>query len=205
MKFFASALALVAVLPAVLGQNLMVNSPPNVVQCEPTQLAWTGGSAPYYLSLIPAGQPSAPAIKEFPTQQGNSVTWIVDLGSGTSFTIELKDSTGAVAYSAIVTVNPSSDNSCVNASVTETGSSGASATVASSGSQSAQTASTTAASSSNAASGSSAATNSAKSASNSAQSAASTGHSNSNSATRSSTVGTFGIAGLMGLLGAALF
>ncbi|EMD34128.1 hypothetical protein CERSUDRAFT_117626 [Gelatoporia subvermispora B] len=208
MKSFTTAVALVAVLPAVLGQNLMVNSPPNIVQCEPTQLSWTGGSPPYYLSLIPAGQPSAAAIKSFPTQQGNSYTWNVDLQQGTSFSIELKDSTGNTAYSAIETVNPSSDSSCLNSSVSETGS-GASSTGASSGAQTASSASTTSAASTGASSGSNSASNSNSvkaTGSNSAQSAASSSSSkSSNGATRGSTVGTFSIAGLMGLVGAALF
>jgi len=204
MKSFATAAALVSLLPAVLAQNLMVNSPANVVQCEPTQLTWTGGSPPYYLSLIPAGQPSAPAIKEFPTQQGNSYTWMVDLQQGTSFTIEVKDSTGTPAYSSIETINPSSDSSCLNSTVSESGgSSGPTASAASSGSQTASIASTTApaASGSNTASGSSAKATG----SNSAQSASSSGSTKSNGAGRGSSVGSFGVAGLMGLLGAALF
>ncbi|KAI0701200.1 hypothetical protein BC835DRAFT_1265345 [Cytidiella melzeri] len=71
---------------------------------EPAQITWQGGAPPYYVSLIPAGQPSASPIKQFDQQNGNSLTWTVDLDPGTAFTTELKDSTGAVVYSGEQTI-----------------------------------------------------------------------------------------------------
>ncbi|KAI6008135.1 hypothetical protein F5J12DRAFT_826907 [Pisolithus orientalis] len=85
MKFIITTLvaALVASAPAVLAQ-LTINTPANVVECEPTQLTWSGGQTPYYLSLVPAGQPSATPLMQFPNQNGTSYTWMVDLQAGTN-------------------------------------------------------------------------------------------------------------------------
>ncbi|KAF9791019.1 hypothetical protein BJ322DRAFT_1039267 [Thelephora terrestris] len=114
MKFTVAAAALISLVPAVLG--LTINTPGSVVQCQPVLLTWSGGTPPYYLSLIPAGQVSAPALETFPTQNGTQLTWTVDQQQGASFNIALKDSTGAVAYSDIVTVQPSSDKTCIGSS-----------------------------------------------------------------------------------------
>jgi len=111
MKFSVAAATLVSLVPAVLG--LTINTPTNVVQCQPILLNWADGTAPYFLSLIPPGQVSAAAIKTFPTQQGTSLTWTVDLEANTSFNLALKDNTGATAYSDIVTVQASGDRTCL--------------------------------------------------------------------------------------------
>ncbi|KII89930.1 hypothetical protein PLICRDRAFT_697750 [Plicaturopsis crispa FD-325 SS-3] len=183
MKSFAAAIALVALIPHVLG--LTINTPVNVVECQPLQFTWTGGTGPYFLSLVPGGQSMAAAIKQFPEQQGTSYTWNVDLPQNTQFNIALKDSTGATAYSDVATVLAGS-TSCENTAVTE-GASGAA-----SGSATATSA------------GSSSTGSSKASGSTTASSSASSSSSSSNGASRSS-VGAFGVAGLMGLVGAALF
>jgi len=202
MKFIALITAFASVLPAVLGQGQMtINTPPSAVECEPTMFNWSGGTAPYYLSLIPGGQASASPLKEFPTQTGTSYTWLVDLQANIGFTISLKDSTGQTAFSDIVTVQPGSDTSCVNAVIQEGGSTTDSAATApaatpvpSSGSP-ATTTSGTAATTTHA-SGSSTAPTVTSSATTTTE---------SNAASRLSLSSTFGIAGVMGLVGAALF
>ncbi|KAF9223863.1 hypothetical protein BS17DRAFT_122965 [Gyrodon lividus] len=179
MKFITFITALATVLPAVLGQ-MTVNTPASVTECEPTQFAWTGGSPPYYLSLVPAGQPSAPPFKQFPTQTATSYTWNTDLQSGTSFTISLKDSTGLTAYSDIITIQAGSSTSCVNTTVQEGGSSGSAAATPTSGSSSS--------------------TGSSASPTSSGSTTTHTG-----AASRVTMSSAFGVAGVMGLIGAALF
>ncbi|KAI0346109.1 hypothetical protein BDW22DRAFT_1323204 [Trametopsis cervina] len=76
---------------------------------EPAMITWQGGQAPYYVSLIPAGQPSAAPLKQFPTQNGNSFTWNVDMQPGTAFTTALKDSSGTIVYSGEQTILGGSD------------------------------------------------------------------------------------------------
>jgi len=179
MKFITLIAALAAAIPAAIGANITINSPANVVACQPTQFVWSGGVGPYFLSLLPPGQIQAPAIKDFPTQTGTSYTWLVDLAQGTSFTGEVKDSQGNTAYTSIITIEPGTTLSCINNNVTETGSGGSG------------TAST--------ASGSSPTGTSASS------SATSTSSSKSSDAGRLGVSSAFGVAGIMGLVGAALF
>ncbi|KAF8486160.1 hypothetical protein DFH94DRAFT_711071 [Russula ochroleuca] len=76
-----------------------------------------------YMSLTnlqPAGQPSASALKQFPTQEGTSFTWEkVTLPVGTGFTVSLKDGHGQQVYSAPATVQDGGDSSCVSHDVKE--------------------------------------------------------------------------------------
>jgi len=199
MKFFAAVAALLAVVPFTMGQQpLQVNSLTGVIECDPILITWSGGTPPYFLTLIPAGQPSAPAIKEFPTQQGTSYTWIVDLPAGTAFATQIKDSTGLPAFSGNQQVEAGSSSSCVNTSVLESGTATgdsptnpavAAASPTSSGAQSASpSAASTSAGGTAAASGSSA-----------------TPSATQNAAVRGSSVGVYGLTGLIGLIGAAIF
>lgn len=63
--------------------------------------------APYYLAIIPGGQASAAALKDFGEQSGTSLTWTVDTSSGTSVSVKVTDSTGAINYSSPVTIRES--------------------------------------------------------------------------------------------------
>ncbi|TFY77918.1 hypothetical protein EWM64_g6098 [Hericium alpestre] len=175
MKTFTVIAALAAVVPAVVGQQLTVNTPANVVQCEPVQITWSSTTPPYYLSFVPANQPTAPAIKQFPPQQETSYTWLVDLQANTNFCINTSVNEGPTGSSG------SSDSSPSN---TSGGSSPTSGSNPTSG-------------------GSSASKSSSASASPSASPTAS-GNSNSAARVGSSST-AFGIAAIMGLVGAALF
>ncbi|CAL1716517.1 unnamed protein product [Somion occarium] len=209
MKFFAVAAALVSVVPA-MAQQLTINTATGIVQCQPIQFTWSGGTPPYFLALIPAAQPAAPAIKQFPTQEGTSFTWNVDLPSGSTFTVSLKDSSGATAFSDIETVNSGPDDSCLNnsASLSETGSSGPAATSGASQPASLPAATTSAGgstgSSAPASKPASTGSSSTSASRTSSSGAAATGGAD-NSGALAITANTFGIAGLMGLIGAALF
>jgi len=196
MKFFATAAALISVIPGILG--LAINTPTNVVECEPIQFNWNGGQSPYYLSLIPAGQPAAPPLKTFPTQSGTSYTWNVDLQSGTSVTAEIKDSTGAINYSDMFTIMAGSSTSCANTTVNEGGGSGSSSggSSSSSGGSSSSSGSSSSGSSGSSSSGSPSASNTASGAS------PSTTH--TGGAGRVTISAAMGVAGVMGLIGAAL-
>jgi len=189
--------------------GLTINSPTGVAECEPLQFTWTTGTPPYFLSLIPGANQSP--IKMFPQTNATSLTWIVDLQAGTTFTAALRDNTGTQVFSAAATIIAGTSTSCVNTAVNDNGSGSGSATGgATSGASGATSAATTAASSvahsSGAASG--AATSSvARSSGTGAATSTSTSStaSKSSGATLGSSVSTFGIAGIFGLVGAALF
>ncbi|KAH7341547.1 hypothetical protein B0J17DRAFT_647061 [Rhizoctonia solani] len=111
----ASFFTLVAAAAAAAVQSLTINTPASLVQCQPAQITWTAANSPVFLSIIPAGQPGATPLYDFGQQTGSSVTWIVNIPPGTQVTCQLRDSTGALAYSAPVSIHPSSDSSCLGA------------------------------------------------------------------------------------------
>ncbi|PCH42255.1 hypothetical protein WOLCODRAFT_89710 [Wolfiporia cocos MD-104 SS10] len=185
-----------------------------ITECEPVLISWSGGTAPYYLSLVPGTNTGAAPIKNFGEQQSTQYTWNVDVPAGTQFTTVIKDSTGAVAMSDSQTVQSGPDSSCVNSSVSESSSSTATAPAASQSGASSASGSSTAASTTDTSSASASAHSSGSasssgvdtaksSATNSASTASSTGASSSG-AGRVTSASALGVAAVMGLVGAAL-
>ncbi|KDN48655.1 hypothetical protein RSAG8_02642, partial [Rhizoctonia solani AG-8 WAC10335] len=91
-----------------------INTPASLVQCQPALLTWTASNTPVWISVIPAGNPSAPPLMDLGKHSGTSMTWNVDIPSGNSISMQLRDSIGAVAYSAPLTVQSGSDSSCIH-------------------------------------------------------------------------------------------
>ncbi|KAF6757276.1 hypothetical protein DFP72DRAFT_1168521 [Ephemerocybe angulata] len=112
MKFFAVAVALISVVPAI--SALTINTPTGVVPCQPILLTYGSGVPPYYLSILPGGQVSSAPLHIWDPTNAESMTWVVDLPSGTSISLAVKDSTGAQAYSDAVTILGNGDTSCLN-------------------------------------------------------------------------------------------
>ncbi|KAF7796639.1 hypothetical protein EIP86_007821 [Pleurotus ostreatoroseus] len=208
MKSIAAALALAAVAPVALADPLTINTLTGVVQCQPVKLTWSGGTPPYFLSLVPANQPAANPLEQFPVQQGTDLTWDVNLPAGTSFTTVIKDSTGQPNYSSEQTVEAGTDSSCLNGTTTTTGTSGSGA--ASSTSSSVVLTQTPAAaavtglstsSTSHAATGSTSTTGTATTSHSTGTAAAAA---NTNAASSSGAFsGLVGLSGVLGLMGAA--
>ncbi|CCM04303.1 uncharacterized protein FIBRA_06474 [Fibroporia radiculosa] len=199
-----------AVVPAMVGALTVNTITTGVTECQPVLFTWSGGEAPYYLSLVPGKSTSSTPLRNFGEQQGTSYTWDVDAANGTQFTTVLKDSTGAIAFSDEQTVQSGTNSSCVVAaaapstSSSETTSEGSStnsdATTSSAPTTSSPASPTTTTSSGSSHSSSTSSTGSAPTTgSNSGSGAASSG------ASRTSTAGAFGVAAVMGLIGAALF
>ncbi|WVQ67727.1 uncharacterized protein L199_005931 [Kwoniella botswanensis] len=187
-------LTLGALATSALGADLTISTPASLIQCQPALLSWTGGTAPYYLAVIPGGEPSAAALQDLGEQQGNSLTWTVNIASGTSITLKVTDSTGVVNYNQAVTIQAGSSDSCLTAAATSSAASASTPTAVSTASAaaaaavtsgSASAATTSAAASSAAmssAAASSAAASKASSAAGSASAAASSAKSGAASA-----------------------
>ncbi|OXG89300.1 hypothetical protein C348_00256 [Cryptococcus neoformans Gb118] len=162
---FARALILLTAVAGVLA-DLTVSSPASLIQCQPVLLSWSGGSAPYYLAIIPGGEASAASLKDFGEQSGTSLTWTVDIASGTSVSVKVTDSTGTINYSSPVTIMAGSSSSCVSTSTAATGStestdsSSSASTVAAAAASSVDSTSADSTSASSAASGASTASSS---------------------------------------------
>jgi len=162
-----SLLALSSPLSALADGVLTINTPANVVQCQNTLLTYSGGTGPYIISVLP-GQSMQGAYETLFTQPASStsVTWLCDIGAGTLLTLGIKDSTGAVQYSAVVTIgaSPTGDESCLGqnavaqASILLTASSNTLGTSATGASSSSSASATSSVSTTNAASSASAST-----------------------------------------------
>jgi hypothetical protein len=51
MSLKASVLLFVALVAGA--QALTINTPASIVECQPVQLSWSNGTAPYYLAVLP--------------------------------------------------------------------------------------------------------------------------------------------------------
>ncbi|GHJ87214.1 hypothetical protein NliqN6_3616 [Naganishia liquefaciens] len=180
--FAKSFVALAVAAASVLGQQ--INTPASLTVCQPTLLSWSGGQAPYFLSVIPGGQASAAALKDFGEQNDNSETWTVDLAAGTSITLKLTDSTGNTVYSSPVTIGEGTSTSCLNAAGSSSAASGSSAASSSTGAAA------------GASSAVSSAASSASSAASSAVSSASSAAASATSARASSAAGSSSASGV---------
>ncbi|KAG5353529.1 hypothetical protein C0989_005976 [Termitomyces sp. Mn162] len=94
--------------------QFMINTPTNVVVCQPILLTWTGGTGPYFLVIT--GQPNGQALEDLGMVQSTQFSWTVNIPAGTSIGLTLRDSTGQIAQSAAFTINPGNDNSCLGQS-----------------------------------------------------------------------------------------
>merc|ERR1711939_1117871 len=148
MKVIATTLAVASAISAVLAQNPIIQSPAALVQCQPVLISFSGGTAPYCISVLPGGQSSAAALETFPTQSGSTYTWTVDLAAGQDVTFRISDSTGAVNYSSQVPIQSSSDSPCLNGGSSSAGSSSAGTSSSSSSSRSSSSTSSSSSSSS---------------------------------------------------------
>ncbi|CAE7215251.1 unnamed protein product [Rhizoctonia solani] len=112
MRFHLFFLTFVALVFAQADPS--INTPASLVQCQPTQLSWIATNTPVYISIIPGGNASAPALVDLGQQSGTSMTWAVNITAGTSITCRITDANGAIAYSASVSVQSSSNSSCIH-------------------------------------------------------------------------------------------
>ncbi|EIW83775.1 hypothetical protein CONPUDRAFT_80364 [Coniophora puteana RWD-64-598 SS2] len=92
---------------SVVGQQpLVINTPANVVQCEPVLITWDGGVGPYNLTLNKNGVPDSP-VEAFYGLTGNAYTWTVNVKEGTVLGFSLKDSSSDLAQTAPFTIQES--------------------------------------------------------------------------------------------------
>jgi hypothetical protein len=108
------SIASVALFVAGALAQFTINTPSNVVECQPSLISWSGGTAPYYLSVLPGASPNGAAIESFPATNSTSLTWTVNIASGTSIGLTLRDTNGDVAQTAPFSINPGSSDTCLN-------------------------------------------------------------------------------------------
>ncbi|KAJ3491766.1 hypothetical protein NLI96_g436 [Meripilus lineatus] len=125
MKAFTSLIATALFATSAVAQ-FMINTPANVVVCQPTLLTWTGGTPPYFLrqmhlpflsdSILPGATPGGEALQQFTGLTDTSFRWSTNIAAGTFIGLTLRDNTGATAQSAPFTINSGPDTSCLSSS-----------------------------------------------------------------------------------------
>ncbi|KZV73008.1 hypothetical protein PENSPDRAFT_575171 [Peniophora sp. CONT] len=113
----AAALSLLAARGAMA--DFSVNSPTftqaSGVCCASTQITWSGTSKPVNILVVPAEDPCDDTLADLGDHTKTSMSWNVSLPAGTQLLISLEDSEGEEAWSDTITVQPSSDASCLSA------------------------------------------------------------------------------------------
>ncbi|TFK72909.1 hypothetical protein BDN72DRAFT_835518 [Pluteus cervinus] len=193
-------LASVAFISGVVALN--VDTPTNMVQCQPILITYGGGQSPYFLSALPGGQPAAAPLKSWDGTDSTTRTFTVDIPAGTTVTFAVRDSTGAQAFSDIVTVRQGGTTDCSDStgnSSADNNSSSSTSDNSSTASNSFTTSSVTATSS---ASGNrSGPTSSASDRPSRTQSAPGSTNTNARSGADRSSVLIAGLVGVMGMVG----
>jgi hypothetical protein len=124
MKFILARLATAAILAitAAAQDGFTINTPSNVVVCQPILLSWTGGTPPYFLTIHDGNNPTGPAIQDLGSQDSTSFTWTVNIAAGTSIGLAVRDSTGQSVQSASFPINSGSSTDCIDNPPTTTAS-----------------------------------------------------------------------------------
>lgn len=99
-----SALLQLLVLPllsmtnGVRAQFLEISTPPTLTQCVPTTIVWTGGMAPYFLSIVNVPGSTPPGLPNFSLEFNNLnttvFTWNTGFAAGTPVVLRINDCDG---------------------------------------------------------------------------------------------------------------
>ncbi|TBU28863.1 hypothetical protein BD311DRAFT_311342 [Dichomitus squalens] len=96
----------------IVGAQFRMDAPNPPTQCVPSEFTWSGGIAPYVLTIAPGD--SLPST--WPQYSGltrDSFIWSTNVPAGTDVNLALKDSTGEVQNESF-TVQSGSDDSCLS-------------------------------------------------------------------------------------------
>jgi len=104
---FATILALQAV------ADFTVNTP-KLKQCQTSTIEWAGDKGQVLVSVVKANDPCGNALVDLPNEDGSSLQWKVTLPAGTKVQVAVEDDSDDVAWSGIITVEPSDDDSCLD-------------------------------------------------------------------------------------------
>lgn len=65
------------------GNGPTSTTPSSLVTCEPASFTVSGGTAPYFLAILPGGQSTAAPLENLPNAPAaGPVTWVADLPAG---------------------------------------------------------------------------------------------------------------------------
>merc|ERR1711939_749186 len=111
----------VSALAALAGSSLaqdsgpIINAPLTVYTCQPAAITFSGGTAPYYISVLPGGATGGERLETFPTQSSSGrYTWNVDLAAGQNVTLAIVDSTGVSNFSGQIPILQGASTDCLS-------------------------------------------------------------------------------------------
>ncbi|KAL1948362.1 hypothetical protein VTO73DRAFT_12437 [Trametes versicolor] len=113
-------LTLLAVSTGVQAQFLEITAPSTLVQCTPTIVSWTGGTAPYFLSIVnipgstPLGLPNFSL--EFNNLNVTYFTWNTGFAAGTPVVFRINDHDGTSSNhtnTAVIMTGPGANDNCL--------------------------------------------------------------------------------------------
>ncbi|CCM00110.1 uncharacterized protein FIBRA_02137 [Fibroporia radiculosa] len=88
---------------------------PTLVQCQPATLTWSGNYiAPVNVIIVPSDDECGDELADLGDFNASSATWTVNIPAGQSVTFSLQDAKGDEAWSAPITIQGSSADSCLN-------------------------------------------------------------------------------------------
>jgi len=108
--FSVAALAFAGLVAA---EDITINTPQAVHQCQEVVITWKGGKGPYNVSVVPGDDPCDEALVEFPVTNDTWYHWQnPGLKPGTKIIFAAEDATGDEAWSAELTVQAGSTSTC---------------------------------------------------------------------------------------------
>lgn len=80
----------IATLLGLVASQATITTPPILISCQPAQLTIAGGTPPYFIAVIPAGQVGAQPIETLPqVAAAGPVTWTCNIAAGTNVSFSL--------------------------------------------------------------------------------------------------------------------
>jgi len=111
--FLSLAVLAAAAVNGAVAKDLTINAPV-LTQCGSAQFTWSESKGPYNLIVVPAATPCDDVLADLGDHNGLSMTWKqVNIPAGTKVLVSLEDGNEDDGWSQELTVQPSSDVSCL--------------------------------------------------------------------------------------------
>ncbi|TFK84961.1 hypothetical protein K466DRAFT_588487, partial [Polyporus arcularius HHB13444] len=108
MRFSLSVVLAMAASVLAQGDPIVIDTPASAVQCQTTLVTWTGGVAPFNLSIV-----HDRTAEHYNGLTERTFAWNTDLPANTDLFFFIIDSTSHTGQSSLFLIQPSEDSSCL--------------------------------------------------------------------------------------------
>ncbi|KAF9053845.1 hypothetical protein BDZ89DRAFT_1056398 [Hymenopellis radicata] len=84
---------------------------PSLTECQPVLITWSDGAGA--LITLTVHDSNGAVLKDFGQVEDTSLTWVVDVPADTAVSLEVVDSVGELAQTALVEISEGDDTSCI--------------------------------------------------------------------------------------------